>query len=107
MRIKTASGPIYEKRVGIERGAQAVRVGRAAIGEIEIPIGVAEEKVVVYDDAAAGRCVGANAVMAVLVEDIVLDIDAIQSLPQYDSVGAIIRDDIVVHFQIAHRRVAG
>ena len=44
--------------------------------------------------------------MAVLVQDIVLDIHPAQGLPQDDSTGAVPRNHVVVNFHVAHRGVA-
>src|SRR6267378_5236671 len=58
-------------------------------------------------DAAAVGIIGADSVMAILVKDIVLDINSAQGLPKDDSVGAIIGDDVVVNFKIGDGGITG
>jgi len=50
--------------------------------------------------------VGADAVVAVLLKDVVFDINAIQGLPQDDAVSAVECHDVVVDLEITNGRVA-
>jgi len=63
--------------------------------------------VVIDVDAAAVGIIGADGVMAVLVKDVVLDINSAQRLPKDDSVGAIIGDDVVVNSKIGDGVITG
>ena len=53
-------------------------------------------------DATAMGIVGADPVMAVLVEDVVSDVDTAEGLPEDDSVGTVIGDGVVVNFKIGN-----
>src|SRR5262245_30009590 len=62
--------------------------------------------VVVDIDATAMGIIGADAVMAVLVEDVVPDVDAVEGLPDDDAVGAVVGHDVVVDFHIGNGVIA-
>src|SRR5882757_3752223 len=60
------------------------------------------------DVDAAAMCVpGADAGVAVLVDDVILDIDAIEGLPEDDAIGAVIGHDVVVNFKIGDGGITG
>ena len=50
---------------------------------------------------------GADAGMGILIDDVVIDIDAIERLPEDDAVSAVIGHDVVVNFHIGDGGVTG
>ena len=58
-------------------------------------------------DATAMGIIGADGVMAVLVEDVVPDIDPVEGLPQDNAVGAVISHDVVVDLEVGNSGIAG
>ena len=58
-------------------------------------------------DAAAMGIPGADTGMAVLVDDVVLDVDATKGLPEDDAVGAVQGKNIIVDLHIGDGGVTG
>jgi hypothetical protein len=77
MGVKTTRALIDQPRVCVDSGAQAVGEIRTAICEIEIAESISEGQIVIHYDPAPMRIPRANARMAIFVDDIVLDADAI------------------------------
>ena len=107
MRIEGAGTGVGQLRIGVEGGADIICIIGAAIGETKVAISVAEGDVVIDVDAAAMGIPGTDGVMAVLVEDVVLDVDAAEGLPKDDTVAAVVGHDVVVNFQIGNSSVTG
>ena len=61
----------------------------------------------IYVDTAAVGIGGIDAISGIGVEDIVFDINATQRLPKNDSLGAIVRHDVIVDLEIADGGVSG
>jgi len=58
-------------------------------------------------DAAAMGIPGADTSMAILIEDVVLDINSVERLPEDEAVPAVHGHDVVVNFEIGDGGIAG
>jgi hypothetical protein len=106
MRIEATRGSVNKMRVERDGAAEIVRIIRAPIGEIEIASTISEGEIPTDNDAPAVSIVRGDGVVAVLVEDIVSDIDPIQRLPKDDAIGAVVGHDVVIDLEIANGAVA-
>ena len=107
MRIEGAGAVVGQLRIGVEGRTQIIGKIRAAIAEAEVAVIIAVGDVAIDIDAAAVSVIGADGVMAVLVKDVVLDIDSVEGLPEDDSVGAVIGHDVVVNLKIGDGGITG
>jgi hypothetical protein len=107
VRVEGAGTGVDHLRIGGDGRNVVIRIIGATIGVIKVTLNVTIRDVVIDVDATAVGIPGADGVMAVLVEDVVLDINAIEREPENNAVGAVEGHDIVVNFHIGDGVIAG